>query len=208
MSVLDYEVIQAIKQAIGPGSVLVHARPRGGKGTQTVVLGKELGAPVFSSGDLSRSADLPPEVAAIRDAGGLIPSEDFFRYVLPSIGGSAQADMPIVLDAVGRMYGEEQEVMRVMAEQGHPIVAVVYINVSEDETRRRGALGRKDGEVRADDGPEEHENRLLWFRKHTLPVIDSYRELGLLVEVDGELPIDVVTFDTFVGLHDLLVCGG
>lgn len=206
MGVLQDEVTRQLHGAVGHFSIIVHARPRGGKGTQTKKLGEHLEAPVFSSGELSRLADLPPNVAAIRDAGDLIPTEDFFRYVLPCVGGPEYEGEPLILDAVGRMSGEEVRTMQVMAEQGHPVVAVVYIDVSEDETRRRGEFGRKGGEVRPDDTPEKHENRLRWFQDHTLPVIDFYRQQGMLVEINGEQTEEDVTIDILLGLHDLLLC--
>lgn len=190
------------KQMIGTGSIIIHARPRAGKGTQCRILVSTVGGATTSSGDLARAADLPPEVAAIRDAGGLIPTEDFFRYVLPSVGGPEYAGKMLWLDAVGRKHGEEADTLRVMEERGHPVLAVVYIEVSEEETRRRGQEG--DARGRVDDTPEKHEHRLAVFCEDTLPVIDYYQQQGVLVRVNGEQSTTDVTRDIIYGLLEHL----
>lgn len=198
MSTQFREDVKRLRGLIGCGSIILHARPRGGKGTQSRLLASSVGGVTTSSGDLSRAADLPPDVAAIRDAGGLIPTEAFFRYVLPGVGGPEYDGKILWLDAVGRKHGEEAETLRVMEERGHPVLAVVYIDVSEDETRRRGHEGGSRGRV--DDTPEKHEDRLMVFREDTLPVIDYYEDLGMLIRINGEQSTASVTSDIVHGL--------
>lgn len=96
-------------------------------------------------------------------------------------------------------------------------IAVLFINISEKEsinrlTKRRickncgrilpyigkfKEIDRCDkcgGELytRKDDEPEDIKRRLAWFKKEVLPVVDYYREKGLLKEVNGEQSIEDV----------------
>jgi len=48
---------------------------------------------------------------------------------------------------------------------------------------------------RDDDKPETVANRIQVFTRQTEPLIDYYRKLGILVEIDGTLPIEMVTGD-------------
>jgi adenylate kinase len=45
---------------------------------------------------------------------------------------------------------------------------------------------------RPDDTPETHRKRIEVYQAQTAPLIEHYRERGLLVEVDGELDIEGV----------------
>jgi adenylate kinase len=48
---------------------------------------------------------------------------------------------------------------------------------------------------RDDDRPETVENRIRVYNQQTAPLIDHYRNLGLLAEIDGTQPIEQVTQD-------------
>lgn len=192
-------IVRELRGAIGTGSIIVHARPRGGKGTQCRILAELVGGETTSSGDLFRAAQMDPKAKASLDGGDVVDSALFAEIVLSQLGGPEYDGKMLWLDAVGRKHGEEVDTMRVMAERGHPVLAVVYIDVSEDETRRRGHEGGPRG--RADDTPEKHEHRLAEFERYTAPVIQHYRDLGLLVRVDGEQSTDDVTRDIVLNLH-------
>jgi adenylate kinase len=63
--------------------------------------------------------------------------------------------------------------------------------------RRPGLCDRDGGELyqRDDDKPETVRKRLKVYWEQTSPLIDYYRDQGVLVEVDGDQPIDAVTED-------------
>lgn len=184
------EMIDWLKRRIGTGSVILHGRPRCGKGTQAKILADTLGGNAVSSGDLFRAAALDPELKASLDGGDVVETEAFLKIVLPQLGDPKYAGMPLILDAVGRKHGEEDETMSVMEANGHSVVAVINIVVSRDATRKRG---RNDGELRADDDPAKHEHRLEEFRKHTRPVLDYYTDRGMLIAIPGDRPQHEVT---------------
>jgi adenylate kinase len=66
--------------------------------------------------------------------------------------------------------------------------------VSQDELVRR-LMERAQKEGRADDNEETIRVRMRVYEEQTAPLLNYYRERGLLVEVDGEQPIDDVFDD-------------
>jgi adenylate kinase len=63
---------------------------------------------------------------------------------------------------------------------------------------------RDGGELyqRDDDKPETVRKRLKVYWEQTSPLIDHYRDLGVLVEVDGDQSIDAVTEDLRAALAE------
>jgi len=49
--------------------------------------------------------------------------------------------------------------------------------------------------VRDDEAPEKIGERLAWFEKQTLPMVNFYKEKGLVEEIDGNRPIEVIFED-------------
>ena len=72
--------------------------------------------------------------------------------------------------------------------------AVVYLEVAADELRRR-LLARAEIEDRSDDTPDVIEHRLEVFAHDTFPLVEHYRERGLLITVAGDQAPDAVTAD-------------
>ena len=126
--------------------------------------------------------------------GDLIPSDLYLKIMLSYLSKSEFLGQPLILSAMGRLKGEEAVVMKATADAGHPIKAVVLLQLSEEEIWKRfdAAKELNDRGQRADDSRAALENRLVKFHLLTEPVINYYREQGLLVEVDGAPPRDVV----------------
>jgi adenylate kinase len=71
---------------------------------------------------------------------------------------------------------------------------VIYLDAPRDVLVRR-ILARAEKEGRADDNPDTVANRLRVFDEATRPLIDHYRERGLLHIVDANQDEDAVTAD-------------
>jgi adenylate kinase len=71
---------------------------------------------------------------------------------------------------------------------GRHMVAAANIRVSDAELVKRLA-----GRGRFDDNPRTIRNRLRTFHRYNAPLIEYYRERGLLHEIDGEGDPDEVT---------------
>jgi len=57
---------------------------------------------------------------------------------------------------------------------------------------------------REDDKPEKIKERLIVYEKQTAPLIDFYKKIGILVNVNTEQPIDRIVYDTLkvIGLKE------
>lgn len=177
-----------VAEWLGAGSINFFGRQFAGKDTYARALSSPLDAPVIGGGDTIRAAQaagtLTPDIQAMMDVGELIPSDAYRRMMLPVLGSREYAGKPLLLSAVGRMFGEEVGVMQVTQEAHHPIKAVPDIMISEatafDRLRHTPSRGRKD------DTPEGLQKRLDEFTEHTIPVLNFYKQQGLYVPVDGE----------------------
>ena len=197
--------LEVVAEWLGAGSLNVFGRQFAGKDTYAKVLDPVLDAPVIGGGDTIRAAQaagtLTPEIQVMLDAGKLIPSDDYRRMMMPVLGSDEYSGRPLLLSAVGRMFGEEDGVVRATQDAGHPIKAVPDVIISEatafDRLKNTPARGRKD------DTPEGLRKRLDEFTEHTVPVLDFYKQQGLYLPVDGEQPKQKVFNELVDGLHEV-----
>lgn len=188
------EKINAIKEWLGTGSIDIFGPPMAGKDTQGIRLAEMLGAKFLSSGIIIRAMEKKTRKDYTKN-GALIPTNIFYEWVLPYFERPDLYEYPLVLSSIGRWSGEEDQVMSVAAGAGHNIKAVIILNVSETEAENRfnEAKVLNDRGDRADDKDiETFRTRMKEFRTKTLPVIQHYKELGLLIEVNGHQTRDAV----------------
>lgn len=179
--------IEHIKQWLGAGSINIFGRPFAGKDTQGKLLVDLVDGVMLGSGEILRNSHIPPHVADIMYHGGLVPSEDFVDIVLPYLSKEEFRGKPLILSSVGRWIGEEQGVMRALEASAHPLRAVIYLDIPEDYVRDRwqAISEHTDRSGRQDDSPGVLEHRLEEYREKTIPVIETYEKLGLLIRIDG-----------------------
>ena len=188
------EKITAIKQWLGTGSINIFGLPMSGKDTQGIKLAEALDAKFLSSGIIIRAMEKQSK-DKFSEKGDLIPTNVFYEWVLPYFERPDLFKYPLILSSVGRWFGEEDQVMSIAAGAGHEIKAVIILNISEVDVEKRFNEAKilDDRGGRADDKDLEiFHNRLKEFREKTLPVIQHYRSLGLLVEVNGDQTRDAV----------------
>lgn len=179
--------ISAIKQWLGTGSINIFGLPMSGKDTQGIKLAEALDAKFLSSGMIIRAMESKTK-QCYTNAGNLTPTNVFYEWVLPYFERRDLFDYPLVLSSIGRWQGEEDQVMSVATGAGHEIKAVIVLKLSEAavEERFKAAQVLQDRGERQDDKTlQVFHNRLQEFRTKTLPVIQHYQSLGLLIEVNG-----------------------
>ena len=179
--------ISAIKQWLGTGSINIFGLPMSGKDTQGIKLAEALDAKFLSSGMIIRAMESKTK-QYYTNAGNLTPTNVFYEWVLPYFERRDLFDYPLVLSSIGRWQGEEDQVMSVATGAGHEIKAVIVLKLSEAtvEERFKAAQVLQDRGERQDDKTlQVFHNRLQEFRTKTLPVIQHYQSLGLLIEVNG-----------------------
>jgi adenylate kinase len=192
--------------------ILLLGPPGAGKGTQSKRLADEFGLEHVTTGDALRANkemdisemdteyDTPGEYM---DAGELVP-DAVVNAIVEEALSSADG---YVLDGYPRNL-EQAEELSSMTE----LDAVVYLAVDTEELIRR-LTGRRvcpecgasyhvefeppeaegvcdecgaELEQREDDTEETVRERLRVYEENTAPVVDHYREAGVLVEIDGE----------------------
>jgi len=196
--------------------------PGVGKGTQATVLRELLGVPHVSTGDILREAvragtALGRRVKSILDSGQLV-SDDLMRELIAERLGQDDAREGFILDGFPRTQ-EQVKVLDGVLEQLHISMDAAYVlTAPEDEIVRRLGGRRvcpKCSEVyhletkspasagvcdacgsalvqRADDTEAVIRDRLRVYAEQTMPVAETYRERGLLREIDATGPPDEV----------------
>lgn len=211
--------ITLIREWLGAGSIDIFGKPLSGKDTVGQRLADELGARFLSSGSIIRAAEAERRAAAVSgDAeedvkiaevatgdGKLTPTNVFYDLVLPYFGSKELEGRALVLSSVGRWSGEEVEVMRAAEAGGHPIRVVVELELTDEEVRQRRAVALESGDRggRADDANEEVLGvRLREYAEKTVPVVEHYEKMGLLVRVNGEQGREEVYREVVEGLAE------
>ncbi len=189
------EKVKKISNWLGSGSINIFGLPFAGKDTQGKILADLFGGILMSSGDILRHDHGNKRVQEIMASGGIIPSELFKEVVVPFLSRKELAGKPLILSEVGRVQGEDRIVLKATEDSGHPTKAVVLLKLSDAEVWQRFDESRLEGDrgERADDKREVLQNRLNKFHEMVSPVIEFYRSLGMLVEINGDLPRDEVT---------------
>lgn len=199
--------ITTLKEWLGTGSINLFGLPFSGKDTVGVRLAETLGAKFLSSGLILRAAEKEDSTLAKEiGAGNLAPTETFQSIILPYFAKTELAGMPLVLSSVGRWSGEEGPVMEAARNGGHEIKATLLLNISEEEARKRWETSKELGDRgdRSDDREKTIiDNRIAEFVTKTMPVINSYRELGLLIPIKATGTRDVVFAQVIDELYKL-----
>lgn len=198
--------VKSIAEWLGSGSINLFGVPFAGKDTQGARLADLFGGPLLGGGDILRRSAIPKRVQVALDKGQLIPTKDYLEIVLPYLSRPEFAGHPLILSSVGRWHGEEAGVLEATAAADHPIMAVVYLKISEADQLRRWqqAVSRGGRGARTDDNQTILNTRLQEFQNKTLPVIEFYRNQGLLIEVNASVAPDDVTAEILSGLQKMI----
>jgi adenylate kinase len=191
----DQKQIDTIKQWLGSSSINIFGLPFAGKDSQGKRLAELFGGNLVSGGEILRGNEMPDNIKQNMRTGKLTPSNDYANIVLSFMDQPHLAGHPLFLSAVGRWHGEEEAVIKALEKSNHPLKVVIYLNMSDTDSSSRWLMCKnlKDRENRIDDTEEILKVRFAEFEEKTLPVIDYYHNLGMLIEIDGRLSRDEVT---------------
>jgi adenylate kinase len=156
--------------------------PQGsGKSTQAVLLAKKLSLPLLQSGEVLRQlaeqkTKTGKRVKSFLDQGKLV--DDRLLFAILKTEASKEAHQKgFVLDGTPRTLAQAQNLP-------FQIDQAIYLRVRDEENIKRLLLRKRE-----DDTPAVIAARLRLYHQETEPVLNFYRELGLLIEVDGERSI-------------------
>ncbi|SJZ98795.1 adenylate kinase [Selenihalanaerobacter shriftii] len=202
--------------------IILVGPPGAGKGTQAANLVEEFSIPHIATGDIFRSAiknetPLGKTAKEYIDQGKLVPDEVTIGIVEERLSeGDCQEGF--ILDGFPRTVAQADALQDILEKLDVDLDNVLNIKVSEDEVIRR-LSGRRicsdcgasyhvdfnppkdedtcdkcDGDLyqREDDKPETIKERLSVYKEQTEPLINYYKDLGLLKNINGEASLEEV----------------
>ena len=194
--------------------------PGAGKGTQAQRLVDRYGLAHVSSGDIFRhnlrqGTSLGLRAKKYMNQGELVPDDVVIDIMLDKMM-SISSDEGFILDGFPRNTRQAEELETALNSQAQNIDRVLHIDVPEDELIQRlggryvcrecqapytisgagsiPACDRCAGELyqRDDDRPYAVRKRIDVYREETMPVLDFYRQRGLLSDISGKDSVDDV----------------
>ncbi len=209
--------------------IIMLGAPGAGKGTQAKRIAEKYSIPHISTGDIFRAnikngTDLGKKAKEYMDQGLLVPDELTCDLVMDRI---QQDDCKngFVLDGFPRTIPQAEALDGALNKIGQKMDFAVDVDVPDENIvnrmgGRRACLScgatyhvefnptKADGicdacgaqtVLRDDDKPETVQKRLTVYHDQTQPLIDYYKNQGILKSVDGTQPMDSV-FDAIVGI--------
>jgi adenylate kinase len=169
--------------------------PGAGKGTQARRLVERLEVPHVSTGDMLREAVARRTPVGLRakacmDRGELV-SDDLVIGVAEERLGRPDAEKGFILDGFPRTLVQARALDALLERLGRPLERCLCLRVDEAEVVRR-LLKRAELEGRSDDNAETIRKRLRVHQQQTAPLVDYYRERGILAEVDAVGSVDEI----------------
>lgn len=208
-----------------PVFMVMLGAPGAGKGTQAKQLSEKLGLTHVSSGDLFREnikneTELGKLASSYMEKGELVPDDVTISMVKDRLSRPDCAKGAI-LDGFPRTVAQAKALDAMLAELGYQIGLVPYIQVPEAVLMERLTgrwTCRENGHIfhtlfnppkqpgicdldgselyqRPDDKPETVQNRIRVYFNQTAPLIEYYRETGVLKEINGDQEIEKVNQD-------------
>jgi adenylate kinase len=158
-----------------------------GKSTQGNLLSEKLKIPYLSTGHIFREmakekTPLGRYIKEIMNAGYLVPDARTVNVVSEYLKKPEYAK-GYILDGFPRTIEQVK-----MFKNG--VSRVIYFRVSDKEALWR--LSYRNGDNREDETLAAIRKRIEFFHTLTKPVLDHYRGKGILIEVNGERPIEKI----------------
>jgi len=183
-----------------PCVIFVLGPPGAGKGTQCTKISDKYGYTHLSAGDLLRGevANNGPDGALIEgliSRGNIVPSSITVTLVQRAMASST--NNKFLIDGFPRNEENIRTWEGIIGDQAQ-VQFMLFYECSEDECVRR-ILSRNQG--RSDDNSSVVRKRIQTYKSSTLPVIEMFRERGLVRVVDSEPDIDTVFASTELLLH-------
>ncbi|MBE5982088.1 adenylate kinase [Lacrimispora sp. AGF001] len=208
--------------------IIMLGAPGAGKGTQAKKIAEKYQIPHVSTGDIFRSnikegTQLGRKAKEYMDQGALVPDELTIGMLMDRI---QQEDCKngYVLDGFPRTIPQAESLQKAITEMGQKIDFAINVDVPDENIINRMS-GRRaciscgatyhivynpskvagicdvcgsELVLRDDDKPETVKKRLAVYHDQTRPLIDYYKEAGVLVNVDGTQELNKVFSDITV----------
>ena len=205
--------------------IIMLGAPGAGKGTQAKQIADKYQIPHISTGDIFRAnikegTELGAKAKTFMDQGLLVPDELVVELVADRIVKD-DCKNGFVLDGFPRTIPQAKALDEALAKMGEKMDYAVDVDVPDENIIRRMGGRRacvscgatyhivniptkvegicdkcgKEVVLREDDKPETVQKRLHVYHEQTQPLIDYYKDQGILKSVDGTRPMEAVFAD-------------
>lgn len=202
--------------------IIILGPPGAGKGTQAVKISEFLSIPHIATGDIFRKAiangtELGKKAEEYLKRGELVPDEIVNEIIKERIS-RPDCESGFILDGYPRTLSQATALDKILHNLKRQIDLVINIDVSEENIIKRLSYRRtckKCGAVyhllfnppkqvdkcdkcggelyqREDDKEDVIKNRLKVYYERTKPIIEYYKDKGILVNIDGNGDINYV----------------
>jgi adenylate kinase len=199
--------------------------PGAGKGTQAETISDRLHLPHISSGDIFREnlknqTEQGLIAAGFINKGELVPDDITIAMIRERLSQS-DCQQGAILDGFPRTAAQAEALSTMLSSINGKVISVPYLSVPENvlidrlsgrwtcrnaghvfhekycPPQTKGVCDFDGSELyqRDDDKPETVKVRIQVYLEQTLPLIEYYRQHGVLTEVDGTKSIEAVTRD-------------
>ncbi len=214
-----------------PTYIVLLGPPGAGKGTQAEIVSEKMGLVHVSSGDIFREnlkqqTELGKMAQGYMNRGELVPDDVTIAMIRERLS-RADCVKGALLDGFPRTPAQADALAGMLATLDSQVNSVPYISVPAEVLIERLSgrwTCRAEGHVyhekynpskiagkcdvdgselyqRDDDKPATVENRIRVYMNQTSPLIEYYRQKGLLGEIDGMQPIENVTADLMAAIE-------
>jgi adenylate kinase len=153
--------------------------------------------------EVARHTRIGQAVADHLERGDLVPDELIFEMLWDRVLNAARAG-GYILDGFPRTLAQAEKAYALaQGVEGITLQAVVYLRVNKEELDKR-LRARADREGRSDDTDAAIAHRFEVFEMQTQPLLAFYDKRGILIEVNGEQPVEDVFADMIAAIESLL----
>lgn len=177
-------------------NIALFGPPGAGKGTQSRYIIEKYNLSYISTGDLLRKeiaegTKLGKEADSVISQGQLVSDEIIVQLIEKTIVSNPYTN-GFLFDGFPRTYMQAYILEGLMIQHNSSLSCLINLDVDQDITVQR-LLERGKSSGRSDDNETVIKKRLEEYNEKTHPVLEFYREKGILKNVDGNKSIDDVT---------------
>ena len=181
-------------------NLILFGPPGAGKGTQADFLINKYNIVQISTGDMLREevklgTELGKAAKSIMDKGNLVSDEIIISMIEKRII-KPDCKNGFILDGFPRTLQQAIDLDNILNKLNIHIDKVIEINVEENVLLKRITKRALESKItRDDDNSEILKNRIVVYKKDTLPVLKYYKNLNKLYSIDGMQSVDRVSKD-------------